>query len=336
MPRLRVALEDFVVDELPLYEPAGEGAHTFVLLEKRARTTDAVLRDLARSAGVPRAAVGCAGRKDRRAVARQWFSVPELAPERALGLRLSGVRVLQARRHPHKLRTGQLRGNRFVLRVREVDAAQAVRARERAESLRRQGLPNRFGAQRFGRDGRNAERGRDLLAGRARVRDRREGRFLLSALQAAVFDEVLARRPLALDRLETGDVAVVHASGGLFRVEDATREQPRATAFEISATGPIFGTGSRDPVPGGAVAGREDAALRALGLEATALTPPRGIRLRGARRPLRVCPCDLEFEVAEDVLLLRFTLPPGSYATVLVEELFGGPVDDTGGGPAVP
>jgi len=320
--RLRSTPEDFRVDEIPLYRPTGEGGHTFVLVEKRERTTEEVARDLARAAGVRPRDVGYAGRKDRAAVATQWFSVPGLAPDAARELALPGVRVLEAAAHPHKLRTGQLRGNRFCIVVRELAAEAVAGAQRRCEELVRVGMPNRFGEQRFGREGDNAEAGRRLLAGEPPGRDRRRARFLISALQAEVFNAVLAERGPDLVRLERGDVAVIHGSGALFVVEDPEREAARAAAFEISATGPIFGT--RMLRPQGAVERRERAILTAHGVDVEKLSVPRGIRLRGARRSLRVRPEDLALEPLAGGLRLRFTLAPGSYATVLVEELLAG------------
>src|SRR5262249_37707560 len=157
-------------DELPAYAPAGSGDHTFVRVEKRLRTTEQVARDLARAAGVKSGDVGYAGRKDRVAVTTQWFSVPGLDPERALALSLQGPRVHEAARHPHKLRTGHLRGNRFEIAVRGADAGVCASARERLERVLRIGFPNRYGPQRYGRDGDNAQRAQELLAGaRARM-----------------------------------------------------------------------------------------------------------------------------------------------------------------------
>jgi tRNA pseudouridine13 synthase len=312
--------EDFRVDEIPLYPPTGQGDHTFVRVEKRLRTSEDVARALARAAGVSPRDVGYAGRKDRFAVTRQWYSVPRLDPERALDLSWPGVRVIEAARHAHKLRTGQLRGNRFEIVVRDVDSATAASAGDSLARLRRFGMPNRFGPQRFGRDGRNAERGRALLRGELARSDRRTDRLLLSALQAEVFNAVLAERVGDLGRVEAGDIAVVHASGGLFRVEDLDRESRRAHAFEISATGPIFG--ARGPAPSGAPAERERAALAGRGIDPDALPAIRGIRLRGGRRALRVRPDDAALEPRGDLLRLVFTLPPGSYASVLVAELF--------------
>jgi len=137
---------------------------------------------------------------------------------------------------------------------------------------------------------------------------------------------VLAARGDGFDRVFPGDVAVVHASGGLFRVEDEERESLRAAAFEISATGPIFGTRVLEPL--GDEAARERDALARCGVPAD-WRPPRGIRLRGGRRALRVRPEGLALEAAPEGLLVRATLPPGSYATALLEALLGRLPDDT-------
>jgi tRNA pseudouridine13 synthase len=326
VPVLRSVPEDFVVDEIPLYPPSGEGGHTFVWVEKRFRTTEEIARALARAGDVAPRDVGYAGRKDRVAVTRQWFSVPGLAPERALELELPGARVLEARRHGHKLRTGQLRGNRFEIVVRNVDAALAARAAKRlAEGLRR-GFPNRFGEQRFGRDGANASAGLAALRGEtvrgAPRSDRRALRFLVSALQSAVFNEALRLRDVPLDGLEDGDVAMVLASGGLFLVEDAVVEGPRAAAGEVSATGPMFGTRTLDPR--GRPAERERQALRQAGLDPDVPLPALpGLRLRGTRRALRMLPSEADQAFEAEALRLRFTLPPGGYASVLLEEVIG-------------
>jgi len=323
LPRIRVRPEDFRVDEIALYEPAGEGDHTFVHIEKTLRTTEEVARDLARAADVRPGDVGYAGRKDRVAVTRQWLSVPDFAPELATALDLPGVTVLEASRHPHKLRTGQLAGNRFDLWVRDVDDEVHAGLASRLEAAEARGLPNRFGGQRFGRHGDNAARARALLAGERIKGGRRAVRFLLSALQSEVFNEVLAQRPLPLDTLEQGDIALRHESGGSFLVEDLEAEAPRAANFEISPTGPIFGNKVRQPE--GAPAERERAVLEAHDIDPDALPRVPSIRLRGSRRALRVRPGEPVLERDGSSSRLCFTLPPGSYATVVLEELLGAP-----------
>ena len=321
--RLRETPEDFRVDEIPLYAPSGEGDHTFVRVEKRLRTTEEVARDLARAAGVPPRDVGYAGRKDRRAVTTQWLSVPGLDPGQALQLALPGATVLEAVPHPHKLRTGQLRGNRFKIVVRDVSDARVAEALRLADGFVRTGLPNRFGEQRFGRDGDNDVRAAALLRGEPIRGSRRDQRFLLSALQARVFNAALDERPLPPHELEIGDVAARHDSGGLFCVEDLARESARAAAFEISPTGPIFGT--KMPRPAGVVAEREDALFERFGVAGESLRAPRGVRLHGGRRPLRVRLEEWQASFDAGALRLQFVLPAGSYATVLIDALFGDP-----------
>ena len=316
MARIRTEPEDFRVEELPLYSPSGEGEHTFVRVEKRLVTTEEVANALARAAGVSARDVGYAGRKDRLAVATQWLSVPRLDPQRALDLSFEGIRVLEAIVHGHKLRTGQLRGNRFDIAVRGVAEMAREAARARLAEIGRIGMANRFGSQRFGRAGRNVEMGARLLRGEISLRDRRKARFAISALQSAVFNDVLDARPTGIGEFEFGDVAVLHGSGGQFLIEDAEREQPRAAAFEISPTGPIFG--SRVIEPAGEVALREKVALELRGICLADLRPPRGIRLRGARRALRVRPDNARMRDFPGGFWLDFELPPGSYATVLI------------------
>ena len=173
--------------------------------------------------------------------------------------------------------------------------------------------------------GDNARQALAILKGEVRPRDRRQVRFLLSSLQSAVFNDVLAGRRAgentSIDSLELGDIAWIHASRAQFVVEDPKKEAPRAEAFEISPTGPIFG--SKMVMPRGEVARREEEILRAWGVDVAKLTLPPGIRLHGTRRPLRVCPDGARVEFTDDGLWLHFALPPGSYATVLMDELFG-------------
>lgn len=339
LPRIRSSAEDFVVEEIPLYTPCGEGEHTYLWIEKTLRTTEEVARELARVAEVHSRDVGYAGRKDRGAVTRQWFSVRGLDVAGAEDLDLRGARVLEAGLHRNKLRTGHLAGNRFELVVRDVDEGRLATARERLEELSACGMQNRFGNQRFGRDGENAARALALLRGeaapeageansskrsRGRARnDRRDQRFLMSALQSAVFNDFLAERELPDSELEVGDVAMVHESGGMFVVEDLPVEAARAASFEISPTGPLFGT--KMMTAEGAVGEREAALIERWGIPvAGELVAPRGVRLRGARRPLRVRIDSPSLSSGDSgVAKLTVTLPPGSYATVLLEELFG-------------
>jgi tRNA pseudouridine13 synthase len=142
---------------------------------------------------------------------------------------------------------------------------------------------------------------------------------------------LLEQRAEHYDEVELGDLARVEESGGLFWIDDLDREVPRAAAFEISATGPIFGTRMR--APRGEAWQRELRVFERFGVpEPARLRLPRGIRARGTRRPLRVRPADLEVSELDGDVGLRVScaLPSGSYMTVLLESLVG-PVADASG-----
>ena len=188
---LRVALEDFAVHEALAFEPAGEGEHLYVHVAKRGVTTQAVRQALAAAAGVAPLDVSYAGMKDKRALARQWFSIRR--PRREAFAGDGGWTVLARARHTAKLRRGELAANAFRIRVREV-AGPVCANLERVAS---DGVPNYFGPQRFGADGGNVARAAAwLAAGRPRV-----GRFArglhLSCLRSFIFNEVLAARVAA-------------------------------------------------------------------------------------------------------------------------------------------
>jgi len=351
MPVYRCNPEDFEVEEQLAYQPSGVGDHVYLWVEKRERTSDQVAGQIARAAGCRASDVGYAGRKDRYAIARQWFSAPGLDPGSAGRLELDGAVVLGARRHSHRLRTGKLKANRFRLVVRSIDPSSIARLERRLAALARWGFANRFGTQRFGAAGDNADRGRELLERGARPRDRRAARFLVSALQSAVFNRLLERRAelfgasgpgdlenagrRPVDRLLTGDLAMKTDSGGVFEVLEPEVEQPRADAAEISPTGLLFGRKAR--LAGGVVGELERAVLGEWRLGQTPRI--RGLRFDGARRCLREHPADLawSFEAPsaadsgaadrreqERALQLCFGLASGSYASVLLEELFEG------------
>ncbi|MHC4253961.1 MAG: tRNA pseudouridine(13) synthase TruD [Planctomycetota bacterium] len=161
---IRVEPEDFEVDEIPLYPPSGEGEHVFLRIEKRGIPTREAVRRIARALGTDPEGFGVAGRKDSRAVARQWLSVAGVDPARVVKTDVAGVRVLEAARHGNKLRMGHHTGNRFRIRVRGVEPGSPERAEAAVAILAERGLPNRFGPQRFG------ERGDGHLAGLALVK----------------------------------------------------------------------------------------------------------------------------------------------------------------------
>ncbi len=386
---LRNRPEDFFVQELPLYDASGDGEHVLFEAQKIALTTRDAINRVARALDIPPRDIGYAGLKDKHAITRQLFTVPAargVDEERVMTMTAEGVFPLWAAQHRNKLKIGHLAGNRFAIKIRDVDPTAVVRLRPVLDRLAREGLPNYYGEQRFGVDAdrptdalglalvaQDHQRFCDLLLGggdrrpdvaearrlydsgdrraalaawpgnvamerrvlevlvstddpvrAAKVVDRATRRFYLSAAQSAVFNRVVADRVTrgTLARVEAGDVAVKHVAelrtGGMFVVEDIAAEQARCERWEISPTGPMPGRKMMRPTGGPADA--ERAAAEALGVRLEDFDSE-----TGARRPLRVRPIDTTLAAGTDEhgghITVAFSLPAGSFATVLMREL---------------
>lgn len=317
--QLRSSPEDFLVEEILGYEADGEGEHALLWVEKRGANTDWVARELARFAGVPPLAVGYAGLKDRHAVTRQAFTV-QLAGKPDPDWHAfphAEVKVLAAARHKRKLKRGALRGNRFVLVLRQVEGDRA-RAEEVLGRIAARGVPNYFGEQRFGRGGGNVEQARAMFAGRRVDRDKRS--FLLSAARSHLFNEVLAARVErdAWDSPLDGEIWSLAGTRSWFGPEpfDAALAE-RLARGDIHPSGPLWGQGET-PARGEAAELETAIALA----NADLVEGLAAARMDQERRPLRLMPQQLRWRWLEsDALELAFELPAGAYATVVVREL---------------
>ncbi|GIX33291.1 MAG: tRNA pseudouridine synthase D [Lysobacterales bacterium] len=308
---------DFRVQEILGFDADGEGEHWLLAIEKEGHNTEFVASALARHAGVAPVAVGFAGRKDRHARVVQHFTVhaPRLTADHWRGFSHPGVRILSVARHRRKLPRGAHRGNAFVVRLRQVRGEEPTIAAW-LERIAREGFPNYFGAQRFGRDAANLE----AAVGRSR-RSRRWREFALSAARAALFNEILAQRVAAgtWDRLLAGDLATLDGRRSFFKVLDPTEasiETRRAEGF-IHPSGALWGRG---PTPASGAPGQLEAAVAAAHPDWAAACEREG--LRQERRALRVIPAGLRFTFERsDTLILECVLARGSYMTVLLEAM---------------
>lgn len=317
--RLRATPEDFQVEEVLGYDADGQGEHALLWVEKRGANTDWVARELARFAQVSPMNVGYAGLKDRHAVTRQTFSVqlPGKPDPDWSAFPHAEVSVLAATRHSRKLKRGALRGNRFVLVLRDVEGM-----REDAERVLQQiaerGVPNYFGEQRFGREGGNLAQARAMFAGRRVERDKRS--FLLSAARSQIFNSALAARVEqgSWDTALEGEIWSLAGSRSWFGPEpfDETLAA-RLTQGDIHPSGPLWGQGEPPTV---AAAGELE---RSVAVDYPDLAEGLAkARMEQERRALRLMPKELRWRWLEDTVLeLAFELPAGAYATVVVREL---------------
>jgi tRNA pseudouridine13 synthase len=318
--RMRVAPEDFFVEEIDVFEATGSGEHLLLTVEKRGMNTAFASKRIAAWAGIPEIGVSHAGLKDRHAVTRQRFSVhlpKKVAPEIA-ALESDDLRVLKAEWHARKLPRGALAGNRFELLLR--DAAGGRNAIDaRLQAIAACGVPNYFGEQRFGRDGDNVAHALAMFAGR-RVRREQRG-LLLSAARSQLFNRVLAARieSGSWDHALAGEVWMLDGSRSVFGPEPFDEAlAARLAAFDIHPTGPLWGTGELR-TQDAARAVEQDVLADAVSMKLRAGLEAAG--LKQERRALRLRPTDMKWSWTGEGLRLAFALPPGSYATVVLREL---------------
>jgi tRNA pseudouridine13 synthase len=298
---LKFLNEDFIVTELPLQLPCGTGEHIWLDVEKNGANTAFVAQQLADAAGVAERDVGYAGLKDRYAISRQWFSIylPKGETPDLTRLQHPEFRILGQSRHVKKLRPGDLQGNRFRIVLRgvsgEPDAMQAIEAN--LQAVASQGVPNYFGAQRFGFDGGNVEQGRAMLAREIRVRNPKKKGIYLSAVRSFVFNEVLALR-------------IQQGLWGQTLPGDVMDEAGRPT-------GPLWGRGR--------VSTTDQAQALEMGVAQRHATLCDGMEHAGLdqeRRALVARPVDMSWAWPQaDELVLRFSLPAGNYATSVLDEI---------------
>jgi tRNA pseudouridine13 synthase len=322
--KIKTQPEDFEVEEIPAYEPSGQGDFLYLWIEKRDMGAEYFTRQVGKRLDIPAGEVGTAGLKDRRAVTRQMVSVPASVEARVQQLDGDGIKVLRVGRHSNKLRPGHLHGNRFRILIRDLipPADAARRANAILERIRLHGMPNYYGAQRFGHDGETLAMGLALLHGERTAKPIRTPflkKLALSAAQSALFNHVLAQRfrDGLLRRVLPGDVMCKIPFGGMFVAQDVETEQMRFDAREIVTAGPIFGR--KTFAAAAEAADREQAALTAFALTESSLRGF-GKLLQGTRRHNLVYLDDLAAAVEPDGLRLTFTLPAGSYATIVLRE----------------
>lgn len=319
--RFKAVPEDFIVEEVLGFEPSGVGEHCLVWVEKRDLDSNAAGARLADALGLRHRLVSHCGLKDRHAVTRQWFSLhlPGQASPAPAALASEGLRVLRITRNTRKLRRGIHLGNRFTIRLRELDFDPKLAA-ERWQRIVEQGAPNYFGTQRFGHEGRNVEKALAMFRGEFRPADRLLRGILLSAARSHLFNAVVASRMVAgtWDQALSGEVYGFADNGTILLPEKHRGDEPERFAKGVlELTAPLWGNGELQSI--GEVSELEAALIGrypelSAGLEAAGL--------RQERRVMRLRPVDPSFTVLENGdLELKFDLPKGTYATTLLREL---------------
>ncbi len=293
----RTEPEDFIVDEILGFELSGVGEHVYLHIQKRNNNTAWIVKLLARLADVKPMDIGYCGLKDRHAVTTQWFSVylPKGSEPDWTDINDETISVLATTRHNKKLRRGSHLANRFQIRLRnmrgDLDALP-----ERLNELLASGVPNYFGDQRFGRGAQNLTRVREVLIDRVKMKNRQLRGLIISSARSYLFNSVLSERLSAGTWQQVLPGEVVSDQG--------------------LATGPLWGRG------------RVSVTEEVASIEASVMAPfaewrdgLEHVGLDQERRVLQLLPAAFSYEQIDTDLTLKFTLPPGTYATAVLREI---------------
>lgn len=317
---LKAVPEDFQVDEVLDVPLSGAGEHLWLWVEKRNLNTEEAARRIARAAGVPVRNISYAGLKDRHALTRQWFSlhmpgkadpVLEKAEDQAL-------RILKSGRHQRKLQRGAHSANGFTLRLTGLQADRGM-LEARLEQIKRHGVPNYFGLQRFGFEGGNVLGARDYAERQELPVQRNLRSRLLSAGRSYLFNRVLAQRVAAgsWDQACVGDLLAFTDSRSFFPAGEAECSDPRLEILDLHPTGPQWGEGVS---PASGKIQELEAAVAAAEPSIAKWLAEAG--MKHERRILRLPIGGLSWHYPEpDILQLEFVLPTGCFATAVVREL---------------
>lgn len=337
--RFKQTPRDFVVEEIPLYEFSGEGEHLVMFVRKKNLSTMEMVGIFARFLGIKNRDIGYAGLKDKHAMTKQYISIHKQHEEALKNFEHEGIKILSTVHHNNKIRIGHLKGNRFYIKLKKVNPTSAVKLDEALKNISDSGMPNYFGYQRFGNDGDNHIDGEKIAKGTKKERNPKIKKLLINAYQSHLFNMWLSRRleintlvssfeakelesllNMPIDVIKNlkaqkhpfkvilGDIMEHYPHGRLFDFDGSEDDLTRFNERNISVTGMLCGKKVKisSDMAGEIEKDFDD-----------------DINADGARRYAWVYPTDVEgrFNQIEAQYELNFTLPKGSYATVLIEEL---------------
>ena len=325
--QLRSTLGDFIVEEIPLYEPNGEGPHLYINITKEGLTTKEIQQKLAVLFNCLNSDIGYAGLKDKHARTTQTFSVlldnvdNDSTNDTVNQIKSHlPVTINWAKLHRNKLKPGHLLGNRFTIKITNTNLTTAKSleyAQGIAEHLKKNGVPNFFGPQRFGFEGENIRKGKEIILGKKSGIDRWLRRFLISSYQGYLCNRYLAHRldTNNFNRIIMGDIGKKYSTGGMFQVKDPQKEQLRYETHEITFTSPIYGSKMWEATgPAGKL---EKEILNEAGIT---LQQFDYLKIKGTRRLGRLLITDLNVRLENQDLLVEFSLPKGAFATTVLRE----------------
>jgi len=305
--------DDFIVDEVPNIEFKGKGNFLILHVKKVEMTTWDMIAIFSEYLGIPAQKIGYAGLKDKHATTTQYISVESSYEKMMKQFRHKQIKIIDVTRHSKSIRMGDLAGNRFSINLFELDNIDAGRLEKCARKISKNGLPNYFGYQRFGRDSDSFKQAKDMLSGEIFIEDTKVKNFLISIYQSEFFNNWLRER-VELSRKENNGKFLI-LDGDIYLAKDAKLVTPKIK--------PTKDFESKKLVPTGLLCGRDTFRSRDDALKIEQKYDDEFLQAKGYRREALIYPQNIECKYIkkQTMLNISFTLPKGSYATVFLESI---------------
>ena len=304
--------DDFVVDEIPL-PFKGNGNFAVLHVKKVELTTWDMIAAFAEFLNLSAEKIGYAGLKDKHATTTQYISVEAKYEKQLKKFKHPQIKILKTTRHTHSIRMGDLTGNRFSINLFGVSQIEAGQIEKLARKSEKNGLPNYFGYQRFGRNEDSIEQARTMIAGDLHINDAKLKKFLVSVYQSLYFNNWLKERIL-LSREKNGGKFML-LEGDVYLSNEEKLFTPKKMPQKDFETHKV--------IPTGLLPGRGVYRARGQAREIEERYDDEFLYDKGLRRAALVYPRELKLTYKNnfDILNISFTLPKGSYATVFLENI---------------
>lgn len=184
----------FVVEEIPLYSFSGSGEHLILKIRKKGLSTNEMLNLLSENLHIKKSEIGYAGLKDKESLSTQYISINKKFIKDISKLELPNIKILDMTYHSNKIKLGHLKGNKFFICIKKLNAVNAKKISEICKILSSNGMPNYFGFQRFGKSMDNYKDGKSILEGKLKLKDKKLSKFLISSYQSYLFNLWLKKR----------------------------------------------------------------------------------------------------------------------------------------------
>jgi len=306
-------IDDFIVEEQPI-KFTNKGNFIIAKIKKKNLGTWDLLESLSKGLKIYGNELGYGGLKDKNATTTQYISIPRKYAKDIKRFKHPKIEIQDTFLHSTKLNIGDLIGNRFEIRLHEVNEGDVFKIEKLLKEISKNGMPNYFGYQRFGHDVKeNLEKARRYIYSDLIIKDKKLSKMLISAYQSDFFNRWL------VERIEKSKNRFQPLDGDVFREYENNRFiTPKKLKDTI-----LQDMNNKKIVPTGLLPGRF--AFRSIN-KARKIEEKYDdtyIQEKGYRRDAIVYPMDINVKYNKETskCTLKFTLPKSSYATVLIENI---------------